>query len=82
MMDFIYQELAKAGIALSVKELFTRVVSAWDKKNLRGKQLVRELIGSDVYLNSLEKHVPRRVRLITIHGPDSDILLYSLFYLF
>lgn len=34
-MDFIYQELAKAGIALSVKELFTRVVSAWDIKKFK-----------------------------------------------
>ncbi|EAZ7622814.1 NACHT domain-containing protein, partial [Salmonella enterica subsp. enterica serovar Anatum] len=80
MMDFIYQELAKAGIALSVKELFTRVVSAWDKKNLSGKQLVRELTGSDVYLNYLEKHVARVVRLRTIHSADYDILLTNLYH--
>ncbi|EBI4578518.1 NACHT domain protein, partial [Salmonella enterica] len=79
-MDFIYQELAKAGIALSVKELFTRVVSAWDKKNLSGKQLVRELTGSDVYLNYLEKHVARVVRLRTIHSADYDILLTNLYH--
>lgn len=78
-MDFIYQELAKAGITVAVKELFTRVVAAWDNKNLNARKVIRDLAGT-AYINYLEKHVARVVRLRTIHSADYDVLLNELYH--
>ncbi|MBA7803570.1 NACHT domain-containing protein [Citrobacter freundii] len=79
-MDFIFQELSKAGISLAVKELFSRVVAKWDNSNLNARKLVRELTNTEAYMNYLEKHVSRVVRLRTIHSADYDVLLNDIYH--
>ncbi|MEF9491208.1 NACHT domain protein, partial [Escherichia coli] len=79
-MDLVFQELTKAGISVAVKTLFERVVSRWDKTNLNARRLVRELTSQTAYMNYLQKHVSRVIRLRTIHSADYDILLNEMYH--
>lgn len=78
IMD-IYQELAKAGITVATTQLFNRVFSLWDRTNLNARRLVRELNNS-AYINYLEKHVSRVVRLRTIHSSEYDVQLNDMYH--
>lgn len=79
-MDLIFNELAKAGVNLAVKELFTRVISKWGPHNLSGRKIVRALDSEQTFINYLQKHVSRVVRLRTIHSADYDVFLHRIYH--
>ncbi|EKS6398152.1 TPA: NACHT domain-containing protein [Enterobacter hormaechei] len=75
----LYQELAKAGITVATTQLLNRVFSRWDRTNLNARRLVRELT-NNAYINYLEKHVSRVVRLRTIHSSEYDVQLKDMYH--
>lgn len=79
-MGSIFLELAKAGVNVAAKELFTRVIRNWGSHNLLGRQIVRSLSSENIFINYQQNHVSRVVRLRTIHNADYDIFLQKIYH--
>ncbi|WP_336285033.1 NACHT domain-containing protein [Citrobacter arsenatis] len=81
MLDPITTEILKIGLGEASKAIVKQVVeSNWLPRYIKGKNIVEQLLSSDIQSNYIVKHISRAMKMRTIHSSEKDVMLNNIYH--